>query len=68
MSRNGMLPSVPENSMLIFLCRATDFRWLKKVSNWFFFTMLMTSTIYHLHHGLGMGHSGPNAISSNTPY
>ena len=37
-SRNGMLLSVSQDSMVNFMCGSTEFMWLKKMSAWFFST------------------------------
>ena len=54
MPGNGILPSVPGDSMVSFMCGMIELRWLKRVPAWFFFMMVMIST-YLFHHGLGMG-------------
>ena len=67
MARNGILPSMSGDSMVNYMCRSTELRWLKKVSTWFFFTIVMIQSTILFHHGLGMGYSGPSTISSKYP-
>ena len=56
MSRNEVLLSLPWASIVNLMCRSTEFKWLKSVSTCSFLTMLMTSSTYLFHYGVGMGH------------
>ena len=54
--KNEILPSLPGASIMNFMWGSTEFKWLKRVSTYSLLSILITSTTYHFHQWVGIGH------------